>query len=136
MSELGKVYTIRNGKTDDIPFIMSTWLRGLYYGNEFFGIMPKDIFMDNYKHICEALINKSTIKVACLIEDEDVILGYAILSPDLTTLHWAFVKNAFRNKGISKDLLPKYFSVFTHFSTLGLSLVKKYVDLTFNPFSV
>ena len=92
--------------------------------------------MDNYHKVLEALINKSIVNVACLVEDRDVILGYSILSTDEETVHWCFVKSAFRNRGISKDLLPSNIATFTHFSTVGLDIAKKHPDCVFNPFCV
>ncbi len=90
--------------------------------------------MDNYKLVGESLIKKATIKVACLVEDNDVILGYSILSNDFQVIHWVFVKAAWRKQGIAKTLVPKYPTAFTNFTTLGLTLTKKFDKIVFNPF--
>lgn len=129
-------YEIRDYKAEDHAFIKSTFLRGLYYGNEFFKIMPKDLFMAYYKLIAEALIKKSQVKVACLKDDIDIILGYSILSQDFSVVHWIFIKSAFRKQGISKRLLPERPLQFTHFTTMGLEYAKRFENLVFNPFNV
>lgn len=134
MSELGKTYEIRDYKPEDKAFIMATWLRGIYYGDSWFSQVPKQIFMDNYKKFLEVLIDKGTVKIACLIEDKDVILGYSVLSKDFSVIHWVFVKSAFRNQGIGRSLVPQYPSSVSHLTKLGKELLVKFVDCVFNPF--
>ena len=150
MSDIKNIYEIRTFKESDRAFILATFLRGLYYGNEFFNLIPKHIFMQNYKRVAEALVNspKNIIQVACLKEDADTILGYSILSSDFMTVHWVYVKSSetkiageeekltWRRKGIGKSLLPQFPAYYTHFSTSGLEIAKKFPQCVFNPFEV
>lgn len=135
-NELGSLFEIRDYKPEDKPFIMATFLRGLYYGDSCYSIMPKDLFMNNYKLVTEALLIRHTVKVACLCEDKEVILGYSILSKDFQTIHWCFVKSAFRKQGIAKALLPRHPSYITHLTKLGQSLMHKFENVAFNPFLI
>ncbi len=137
MSDFQGLYLIRDYKEADKSFIMATFLRGLYYGDFFFNLIPKDIFMDNYKKIAEAMLGtaKVHIKVACLKEDPDVILGYSILSADHKTIHWCFVKGVFRRKGIAKSLTPSNAIYLSHLSALGKTLMHKFPNAVYNPFS-
>ena len=130
------VYEVRDYKPEDKAFIMSTFLRGLYYGDSWFSSMPKDLFMNHYKVIADAILNKHTVKVACLKEDPDIILGYSILSKDFSTIHWVFVKSSFRKLGVSKALLPKFPNFVTHLTPLGKSLMIKFPNCVFNPFAI
>lgn len=135
--EMNSLCELRDFKEGDRSFILATFLRGLYYGNEFFKLIPKHVFMANYKHVAEALLSKNTVKVICLKEDLDVILGYSILSNDYQTIHWIFVKLAWRKKGISKSLLPQFPVCYTHFTTIGRKLVEeKFKDVVFDPFNL
>ncbi len=134
--EVNELYEIRDFKQEDKSFIMATFLRGLYYGDTWFSLMPKDLFMFYYKQIAEAILAKHIVKVACLKEDKDIILGYVILSSDSLAVHWIFVKSAFRKQGIGKKLFPKYATVVTHLTTLGKNLMVKFPDLCFNPFAI
>ncbi len=137
MSDFKGLYDIRTPRPADIPFIMATWLRGLYYGDYFFSDIPKDIFMDNYKKvISQTLTNpKVRVNIACLKEDSDVILGYSVVSTDSQAVVWIFVKTAWRQQGIGKSLLPQDFLYATHLTKLGKSLISsKYPSVTFNPF--
>ena len=132
-----EIYEIRDYKPEDHAFIMSTFLRGLYYGNGFFTMMPKDLFMAYYKIVGEALLSKSQVKVACLKDEVDVILGYSIMSQDFSAVHWVFVKSAFRKQGISTRLLPARPSCYTHFGNKeSLSFIKRFENCVFNPFNV
>lgn len=131
-----KLYLIRDYIPGDKNFILSTFLRGMYYGDSWFSLIPKKIFMDNYKKVAETLINNSIIKIACLSDDKDVILGYSILSKDYLGIHFCYVKSAWRRKGIGKSLLPKFPIYISHFTKLGLSLRNKYPNTVFNPFKL
>lgn len=139
---MNDVYHIRGYKPEDHAFIMSTFLRGLYYGDSWFSQIDKDCFMANYKHVVESLVRNSAIAVACLNDDEDVIIGYSIVGKDLKTLHWIYVKQgpskeeSWRKKGIAKSLTPAGITTVTHLTTLGKSLMNKLPGAVFNPFKV
>lgn len=136
MSDFEGLYKVREYRESDKPFILSTALKGLYYGNSFFSLMPKDVFMENYSKVLNHLVSKSLIRVACLPEDEDIILGYSMFSKYADTLHYVFVKQKWRTKGIGRSLCPTP-ATYTHFTDLGLNLVKtKLPDCIFNPFSL
>lgn len=134
--EVRSLYEIRDFRSSDKSFILATFLRGLYYGNEFYKIMPKPVFMENYKQVAEALLGspKSRVLVACLKDDQDVVLGYSWVSSTEPILHWCFVKKDWRKAGIGKSLIPFIPESYSHFSTLGLDLVKRFPNCHFNPF--
>lgn len=138
MSNFVGLYQVRDFKEEDKNFVLATFLRGLYYGDSWFTDIPKDIFMDNYKSVAESLVSspKVTIKIVCLKEDTDVILGYSILSSDFQTVHWVYVKSIWRRRGIGSSIVPNYFTAASHLSGLGRTLMKKYKDAIFNPFSL
>ena len=117
---------------DDEAFIMSTWLKGLYYGNSWFRQIPQDTFFDAYRDVITRLAASSEIKVACLADDPDVILGYSVSSGPI--LHWVFVKQAWRKLGLAKDLVNPRTYVTTHMTTVGQAIKPK--DWIFNPFLI
>lgn len=136
MNDFKGLYDVRDFKESDRNFILATFLRGLYYGDSWFSLIPKSIFMDNYKIVADNLMRSSrtTIKVACLKEDSDVILGYSILSSDFQTIHWCYVKSDWRKHGIARSLLPQFPTTITHLSSVGKSLMSKFPTAIFNPF--
>lgn len=128
---------VRPYREADYNFIIATFLRALYHGNYFFGEIHKDIFMRNYSKVIDAIIKSShsNIKIACLKEDADVILGYSILNKSETVVHFVFSKSAWRAIGVARSLVPNTVKEATHFTKIGLSIIKK-KGLTFNPFAV
>lgn len=137
MSAIKELYQIRDSKPADDNFILATFLRGVYYGNPITAMIPKDIFMAHYKYKAEALVkdrNKAIVKIACLPDDEDVIIGYSILSTDYQTIHYVYVKDRFRKQGIGRSLVPQYPQAVSHLTALGISLLTKFKDCHYNPF--
>lgn len=132
------LFHVRDGIESDNNFILATFLRGLYYGDSWFSQIPKDIFMKNYKVIAASLLASPNviINIACLPDDPDTILGYSVLSSDTQTVHWVYVKSAWRRKGVAKTLVPKHPTTVTHLTELGKELLPKLSGAVFNPFSI
>lgn len=128
-----ELVVIRGYRPEDKHFIYASWLRGLYHGATTYSDVKKQVFMENYHKILEFILQRPTteIKVACLKEDQDVILGYSVLGKDC--LHWVFCKKAFRGIGIGRDLVPAHINTVTHMTKTGTSIVKK-KGWEFNPF--
>lgn len=132
------LFEVRPAKESDKAFILATFLRGVYYGDSWYSLIPKDIFMDNYKYVAEGLVNSPTteVMIACLPEDPDVILGYSIMGKNFQRIDFIYVKSAWRKKGIAKALMPKMATEVTHLTAVGKILMKKYPNLMFNPFAI
>lgn len=127
---------IRAGLPGDKNFVLSTFLLGIYYGGTAYSEMSKDIFMLEYHKLAEKLLisEDTSLKVACLKEDHNVILGYALLDKDGHTIHFVFVKKLWRKIGIMKSLIPQQVLFCTHLTDVGISLIKKAPYISFNPF--
>lgn len=136
--------TIRPYTSEDENFVYASWLRGLYYGDTWFNAIPKEVFMHEYHKVLDLIIKTRpcAIKIACLKEDPEVILGYAIfhITEKGQALDWVFIKKAWRAIGIAKmlvqDEVPTLTTV-THLSKKGLDIMKsKLPNVVFNPFSI
>ncbi len=135
MVDFSGLYNIRDFKESDKAFVLSTFLKGLYYGDSWFSEIDKTSFMDNYKLVGESLLQKCAVKIACLPDDEDVILGYSILSSDFQAIIWVYVKEPWRKKGLGRSLVPKHPIAVTHLTKLGKALLKEKLNGTkFDPF--
>lgn len=126
----------RDVKPEDFNFIFATWLRGLRYGNSWFEAIDTKVYFTIYHKIIEKVLLKPTtsIKIACLKDDIDVVLGYSIYEG--TRLDWVFVKKAWRGIGIAKSLIPGDTQVVSHLTNTGLLMLKKHPNVAFNPFSL
>ena len=138
MSEVSELYIIRDYRDDDLDFVRSTFLKGLYHGDSWFSLIPRSIFMKNYFPVINAMIKSpnNQIKIACLKDSDDVILGFSMMSKNFEILHWVFVKAAWRKQGIGRSLLPALPKTVSHLNKLGLILYKKFPDCIFNPFNI
>ena|ERR1700677_764254 len=121
-------------KNKDIDFIMATWLRGLRYGNDWFGMIVASSYFSFYQQFIEQLLKNPnvSVKIACLQDDPEVILGYSVYHKNI--LHWVFTKKAWRKIGIAKKLVPIETSTVTHLTAIGKSIMQKKTKWQFNPF--
>lgn len=127
---------VRDVVAGDRNFILATWLRGLRYGNSWFNAIESQVYFAVYQKIIETIMASPNvhIKVACLKEDDDVVLGYIIYSGNRAD--WVFVKKAWRNIGIAKMLWPEQITVVSHLTDVAKSILKDKKGIFFNPFSI
>ena len=125
-------FKVRDARLGDKSFIFSTWLLGLYHGNDWFKEIDKGIYFSTYKLIVEHLLINSRVMVACLPDDEDVVLGYIVFKENV--IHWIFVKKPWRKLGIAKLLFPSGITVCTHLTKAGKAIKPK--NISFNPFFI
>lgn len=123
--QLKDIVEIREYLPGDKEFIIATFLNSLYYGGSIYSNSEKQDFMKFYHPVAEFLVDKRSgnIKVACLKEDKDVIVGYCLFTPK--AIHWVYVKPGWRRMGIAKALAPEDVVAFTHFSKDGLVISEK-----------
>lgn len=131
-----ELVAIRDYTPADRNFVFSTLLRGIYYGGFFYGEMNKATFMEHYHNILEQLIPNTKITVACDKSDPDVIYSYCVTNPSGTVVHWVFTKAAWRGIGLAKSLVPLTVESVSHLSKQGLSILRKFPNIEFNPFNV
>ncbi len=139
MSTFAGLYNIRGYRPEDKNFIYSTFLNGVYYGNNWLNQINKDIFMANYHKLLTDMLTsgKAQVKVACDKEDPDIIIGYSILSADETSIVWVYVKEKWRKHGIGRSLVPAHPISVANLTELGKKLLDKFeLKPTFNPFSL
>jgi len=136
MPAKNELIIIRPGQMEDANFIFTTWLKGLWFGNDWFGLIDSKVYFDTQHKIIESLLSQLTTKVsvACLKDDPKVILGYSVYSGH--RLHWTHVKKAWRKIGLAKDLVPKEITTVTHVTEVGRSIMKKHSNIIFNPFDL
>lgn len=112
-----------NPGSDD-AFIFSTWRNGLFYGSDLKETaLPSEFFSEQTAKI-KHILTYANVRMACINDAPDVILGYAVFTGDLH-LEWIFVKQQFRGKGIAKYLTPKINTVSPELTRVGSAIVKK-----------
>lgn len=125
---------IRPWTPADRNFILATWLKGLRYGNDWYGLIDADAYYKNYHAFLEKLLASPgvAVSVACLKEDPEVILGYSVSHG--TVLDWIFCKKAWRGIGIARSLVPADIDSVSHLTDAGRSILKRNPAVKFNPF--
>jgi hypothetical protein len=126
---------MRKPKEDDEKFIYSTWLAGMYFGN--IGLKTrasKEEFTNNYRQVIRKIIGFSTIQIAALLEDPDIICGYSVSEPNRKVVHWVYCKPAFRRLGLATDLVPKETEFVTHITEMVRNFLPD--QITFDPYRI
>lgn len=115
----------------DEKFIYSTWLNNLYANTRWRRQIGKRQVW-NYNKIIEFILQKPQvfIRVCCLKDDPDTILGYSVfeLAPPDIILHWVFVRADWQRKRIATDLTPTTVSIITHMTKTGEKILKNKHD--------
>lgn len=129
---------IREGTASDKDFVYATWLKGLYYGNFYYGHMEKADFFLMYGKVLDALLGSNgpaiaRIKVVCLEADPEVVLAYIAYSGP--NLHYAFTKQSFRRQGLLNKLIESIEPItnVSHLTKLGND-IRLHKGYKFNPF--
>lgn len=119
---------------DDWNFIMSTWLKGLRYGNDWFELIEAPVYYENYAKAIENTLQSPTtaVRVACLKDTPDIILGYSVSHGD--HVFWTFVKKAWRGIGVASSLVPDTTTSAGNLTEVGKAILKKRPKIKFNPF--
>lgn len=124
---------IRASEPGDKNFIMASWLNGNRYGSPYFELQDSPAYFETHAYkIGSVLMDKDNfIRVACDQDNIDWIAGFAVFNED--TLHWIYVRDGYRNKGIAKLLLGgKTFKKISGLTKVGAALAKA-KSLIFQP---
>lgn len=108
---------LRPAGLDDHPFIVDSWV--MSYRNQARARDAGRAYLRGHKRAVRECLKRAAVRVACLEEKPAVIVGYAVLEQgDVPVIHWVFVKQNFRGKGIAHALLDdekdRTDIVFTH----------------------
>lgn len=109
----------------DFAFIYATWRNALWFAEK---RDPKlaDEFFRSASHLITAKTKDADIRIACLSDDSDMLLGWALLIGD--NLEFVYVKADYRRSGIGK-LLTRGVKTFSPPETrIGRKLIKKYQE--------
>lgn len=108
----------------DAPCLFSTWRNNLWFDKPRDQKKADQFFKAANKHI-KYLLNLPDIKVkiACLKDDPDMIVGYSVINKD--NLEWVYVKADYRRKGIAKLLSKGIKTISVPATRLGEKIAEK-----------
>ncbi len=117
---------LREAKSgSDHAFLYSTWRNALWYAEKRDQKTADQFYKDASEKIATLLkLPGIKIRIACLDDDPDMLLGWAVLRS--AHLEFVYVKIDYRRKGIGR-LLTKGFKTFSEPQTkIGKSLKEKH----------
>lgn len=97
--------SIRHGQPADYALIYNSFLKS-YRDSPYTKGIPNTQYFSGHHKLIERALPLSIIRVACDSAKPTEIFGYAIAQAtmDGLSLHWVYVKHAFRGFGIAKML--------------------------------
>lgn len=132
MTESAKI-VVREIVIEDKGFILSTWLRGNYYGSDYFRQMDKETYFKEYVQVISHLLYNPLTKilVASLDGDPNTVFGYVVYQGPV--LIWAFTKKDYRGRGIFNMLISNAgITTAANITKAGAAIIKK-KGYAFNP---
>jgi len=108
----------------DTGLIYSSYPKGVYYGSFTPIDTPKDKWFKAFYIEMQDQLKTSTVSIACMSDNEDVIIGYSIVTG--TCLEFVYVKEQFRNQGIARLLLKNHpIEQYKNVTKVGHAILQK-----------
>jgi GNAT superfamily N-acetyltransferase len=102
------VIQVRDGRLDDVPFILNSAMKSIADNVEWARDMPPSLFHRSAHDPIKALLQRCPVLVASRTADPDAIMGYLIHHPKRAAVMWMFVKKPMRRFGVAKALLEDF----------------------------
>jgi ribosomal protein S18 acetylase RimI-like enzyme len=133
---------VRAAYLEDVPFVFATLLRSYRHASTFARKISNDVFYKYHHMFLDACLKRpgSSVLVAYPKGEPDVILGYVLTERQADgedVIHFTYVKRSFRQMGVARALwnkLEKKKYTFTHFTVDADWIIKKFDNLTYNPY--
>jgi GNAT superfamily N-acetyltransferase len=106
-------WVLREPTADDLPFIMSTWLKSARkQGARAF--MTNTVYYRNEKRRIEELLDRAQVRLISNPADPDHLFGWACFEmvADIFVVHYVYVKRGYRGMGYAKQALERIFPAF------------------------
>lgn len=103
--------------------IYSTWLQGYLHGNAWNKWLNKPNYYSKQRSKITTILSRpqTRVKIACLKEDHDTIIGYSVIEDNI--LHWIHVREAWRKLGVAKLLVTDNINTVTHLNIVGEAIL-------------
>ncbi len=103
MTALLDLITVREMREEDKPFVLSSWLKS---HRAHCGWASSEDFFRVHREVAEGLMARGRVLVACQKDDPEAIVGWLCSEVGTSlTVHYAYVKRAFRRCGVARTLI-------------------------------
>ncbi len=141
-SHVVKGIATRSMVSDDVAFILATWLRSYKESSEFAKRITHKVFFTSHHEIAKSLLSRSRCIVAHLADEPEIIIGYVVFEPGESPLvHYVFTKRGWRKLRIAHDLIEQaQINIdgceFTHWTYFLNEYFSKHPTMTYNPYKI
>lgn len=105
----------------DAAFLYSSWRNSLWYDQDRDPSQSQKFYTYVTREIKNIISKKECkIKIACLSDDPDLIIGYSVLTG--TNLEWCYVKIEYRKKGIANLITKGFHTISQPMTRIGKSI--------------
>jgi hypothetical protein len=101
MSDLPRI--VRPYGAADEAFVFHSWLVSLWETSTMLHWLEKKRVLRHWHSQLERLVSRQSVRIACSPERESLILGWVCSEGEM--LHYAYVKELYREQGVCRDLL-------------------------------
>lgn len=127
----------------DLSYVTDSWRRSYEY-SKWSGTLPTKVYVEAYKAAIQHLLDLPSTKILIVCTekndeldlDENFIIGYVVYDLDRPVVHYLYIKEPFRRKGIGKALLTRAVgdAPFKYtFRTAGCEYLRGRFHAQFNP---
>lgn len=134
---------IKDASLDDMSFFWSSILNHFRHSSPSTKLMTDAVFFGHHQPIVEAALKRkgNVLKFAALKDEPDVILGFLWGNEYPETVHYCYVKRAFRLMGIARALyeatfkdVPKVF--YSHLTYDAGRITQEHKHFVYNPYLI
>lgn len=130
-------FVITDGIADAKSLIYATWLRSYQTSSLMTKLIPREVFFDQHHRVIDRILARpgTKVRLATMPEDPNLVFGWAVTEGG-DTVHYVYVKPAFRKYGIARALLSEVRSPFayTHETYVLRDLHPRLEKCQFNPY--
>lgn len=92
---------VRPARESDMAFVAMSWRASFEPRHAF----DREEFREEMDRVIRRLCSRGHVRIAHAPDDDDHLIGFAAYSADGRELHYIYVKQDFRGKGIARALL-------------------------------
>jgi len=125
----------------DRNFILKSILQHYRHGSPHVKQIPDAIYFDNHHYLIGKVMRfpNNVVRIAALKDDPEIVFGFIWANFDPETVHYIYVKRAFRRMGLGRLLFRSVFDenvdvYYTHHTKDAAFLSHKFDQMIFNPY--
>ena len=128
---------IRQARESDLALVYKTWI-DTYAESNFARKVRRALYPVRQRNLINQILARPTthVLVACVPDDEETLLGWAVLETP-NVIHYAFMKKDFRRFGIAEDLCRAAGDaiLFSHRTPFGECFIRSFRRSVYDPYA-